>query len=674
MRDYVHRLLAESYEVETVADGRAALEAARRQRPDLVLSDVMMPRLDGRGLLHELRADPQLHDTPLILLSARAGEEARVEGMEAGADDYLIKPFSARELVARVRGHLEMARVRREAAHRESELRAEAQASEARVAAEAEALARLNELSSRLWQARDLGEGLEEMLAATVELLGADMGNVQLINPDRGVLLIAAQRGFTQDFLDVFREVSMGDDSACGRALRVGERVVIDDVEADAPFAPFRDAARAAGYRAVQSTPLIGRDGAPLGMLSTHWRAVHRPSGQDLRRLDLYVRQAVDFIERCRADEALREVGRRKDEFLATLAHELRNPLAPIRHAVDILQLKGSPDPTAQAAQDMIDRQVTHMVRLIDDLLDVSRITHGTLELRRQRIELAAIVDQALEATRPDIESAGHTLSVALPPQPIALDADPVRLAQVLVNLLNNACKYTEPGGHLWLTAERDGADVVVMVKDTGIGIPPEHLPRLFEMFSQAAAALEWSQGGLGIGLSLVRSLVELHGGSVAAHSDGPGTGSTFTVRLPILTEPSVPQMPAPARQDGPQAVRRRRMLVVDDNRISAESFATLLRLSGHEVEMAYDGQEAVRKAEAYKPDVILLDIGLPKLNGYDACRAIRAQPWGQSMILVAVTGWGQDDDRRQSRAAGFDGHLVKPVTRAALMQLLASL
>jgi PAS domain S-box-containing protein len=300
MRSYVARLLAGRFEVEAVVDGEAALAAARAQPPDLVLSDVMMPKLDGFGLLRELRADPLTAEIPVILLSARAGEESRIEGMGRGADDYLVKPFSARELVARVEAHVKLSRIRREAKAALSE-------SQARLALEAQALSKLNEASSSLWQLRSLHEGLDEILTAAMQLLGADMGNVQILDAENGVLNIAAHRGFNQDFLDFFREVTATDDSACGRAFRQRGRIMIEDIEADSQFEPFRPIARSAGYRAVQSTPLIGRDGTALGMLSTHWKAPHRPSQQDLRRLDLYTRQAADFIERCRIEEALRE-------------------------------------------------------------------------------------------------------------------------------------------------------------------------------------------------------------------------------------------------------------------------------------------------------------------------------------------------------------------------------
>jgi PAS domain S-box-containing protein len=370
-----------------------------------------------------------------------------------------------------------------------------------------------------------------------------------------------------------------------------------------------------------------------------------------------------------RANEQLREAARHKDEFLATLAHELRNPLAPIRNAVQIMNLRGPSDPGLQAARDMIDRQVRHMVRLIDDLLDVSRITRGRLELRRERVALAAVLEQALETARPHL---AHELVVSLPPEPVHLDADPVRVAQVFANLLTNACKYTAKGGRISLSAAHEGGAVVVTVKDTGIGIAREHLARLFDMFWQAAPALERGESGLGIGLSLARGLVEMHGGSITANSDGPGRGSEFAVRLPVLGRPRAGTTSTQEGKD-PGTMGAHRILVVDDMQDAAQSLAALLRLDGHQVEIAQDGFEAVEKAGQFRPEVILLDIGLPKLNGYDACRAIRAEPWGGGMFIVALTGWGQDEDRRKSGEAGFDAHLVKPVDPDALGRLLAS-
>jgi len=372
------------------------------------------------------------------------------------------------------------------------------------------------------------------------------------------------------------------------------------------------------------------------------------------------------------AEEALREANRRKDEFLATLAHELRNPLAPMRNAVEILRLRGSPDPGAASALAIIERQVKQMTRLVDDLLDVSRITRGKVQLRRECIALAAVVDGAAETSRHHMQCAGHQLSVVLPPEPIYLDADPVRLEQVLVNLLHNACKYTAKGGHIRVTAERAGTDVVVKVADTGIGIPSEQLSRCFDMFTQVTAAQEHAQGGLGIGLSLARSLVEMHGGSIEARSEGPGKGTEFIVRLPALDGAPAFQMPKAEDGAGIKAATARRVLVVDDNRDVAESLALLLRATGHDVEVAHDGLEAVEAAARYAPDVVLLDIGMPRQDGYAACRRIREHRWGQDMRIVALTGWGQDDDRRKIEEAGFDGHLVKPVEPSVLLGWLA--
>ncbi|MDZ4686859.1 MAG: PAS domain S-box protein [Planctomycetaceae bacterium] len=366
----------------------------------------------------------------------------------------------------------------------------------------------------------------------------------------------------------------------------------------------------------------------------------------------------------------LQDADRRKDEFLATLAHELRNPLAPIRNTLEILKRQNLDGDTLTEARATMDRQLGQMVRLVDDLLDVSRITRDKLELRRERVELASIVHHAVETSRPLAEAAGHQLTVTLPPDPLYLDADPIRLAQVFGNLLSNACKYTEPGGRIDLAAERVDDSVVVRVKDTGIGIPVDKLDAVFELFAQVATALERSQGGLGIGLTLAKRLVELHGGHVEVSSDGPGTGSEFRVRLPLLIQPPAPLPPStPSAEQTP--IMSRRILVVDDNKDAAFTLSMLLKITGNETILAHDGLEAVAAAERFRPDLVLLDIGLPKLNGYEVARRIRAEPWGQSMVLVASTGWGQDEDRRKSQEAGFNHHLVKPIRHDDLEKLL---
>jgi PAS domain S-box-containing protein len=381
-----------------------------------------------------------------------------------------------------------------------------------------------------------------------------------------------------------------------------------------------------------------------------------------------------DITERKKAEDALKEADRRKDEFLATLAHELRNPLAPLRNALELLRRAGENASLIEKTRGMMERQVGQMVRLVDDLLDISRITRGKLQLRKERVELADVLNTAVETARPLVEASGHELTVTLPPHPVQVQADPVRLAQVFANLLNNAAKYTEKAGHIWLTAEYRGGEAVVSVRDTGIGIAPEHLPNIFRLFSQVGTALERSQGGLGIGLSLVRGLVELHGGAIKARSGGPGRGSEFTVHLPIVDEPAeTPREPTP----GGEQVRsggKLRILVVDDLRDAADSMAMMLRTLGHETSTAYDGLEAVQTAAAFRPHVVLLDIGLPKMNGYDAARHIRNEPWGGNVALVALTGWGQEEDKRRSVEAGFDHHLTKPVAPATLEKLLALL
>ena len=370
------------------------------------------------------------------------------------------------------------------------------------------------------------------------------------------------------------------------------------------------------------------------------------------------------------SDLALREADQRKDEFLATLAHELRNPLAPIRNATEILKRYAVPDPTWQAARDMIDRHVGQMVRLIDDLMDVSRLSRGKLALRRERVDLATALESAAEDARPRLESTRHRLVLTLPTAAIGLDADPLRLAQVFANLLDNAAKYTEPGCAITVTAERCGAEVAVTVADTGIGIAPDHLPDLFEMFAQIGSDPDRSQGGLGIELPLTRHLVELHGGRIEVRSAGRGQGSAFVVHLPISAEtPADPLAPSAPRRDFGDKTRH--ILVADDNPDCAESLAVLLRLLGHEVEIAGDCLEAVAAAERYRPETILLDLGMPKLDGYGACRRIRERPWGKVFAIFALTGWPQESDRSKSRGAEFDGHLVKPVGLTELRQAL---
>ena len=379
-------------------------------------------------------------------------------------------------------------------------------------------------------------------------------------------------------------------------------------------------------------------------------------------------RRLADDLRRLAAD--LSDADRRKNEFLATLAHELRNPLAPMSNMLEVMKRANSDGAVLKRAHETLERQLAQMIRLVDDLLDLNRITHDRLDLRRSEVELSSVIQQAVEVARPLVDSAGHHLIVDLPDEPIFLNADRARLAQLFGNLLNNSCKYTRAGGTVSLSAKRVGDDVEVTVKDNGAGIPPDKLDSIFDMFMQVDRTSERSQGGLGIGLTLVKRLTEMHGGSIEARSAGEGQGSEFIVRLPVLTEVAAQRGPEVESESQPQ----RRVLIVDDNRDSADSLAMLMQLTGNKTYMAHDGVAAVEAVEKYRPEVVLLDIGLPGLDGHEVCRRVREQPWGKDIVVIALTGWGQEDDRRKSEEAGFDGHLVKPVDYDKLLELLASL
>ena len=381
---------------------------------------------------------------------------------------------------------------------------------------------------------------------------------------------------------------------------------------------------------------------------------------------------ARDVTLQKRIQRELQHADERKNEFLAILAHELRNPLGPIRHAVKILRAR-TPNPDELSwATNIIDRQTEHMTRLVDDLLDVSRITRGTLELRRERVDVAAILKHVVEASSALLERNHHQLKVTAPSQPLYVEGDLTRLTQVVTNLLDNAAKYTDPGGKVWLSGEREGDMAVIRVKDSGIGIPSEMQPRIFDMFTQSVPSLERAQGGLGVGLALVERLVKLHGGTVTAYSAGAGQGSQFTIRLPVAQAQKATAAERREATVGPAEIRCR-VLVVDDNVDSVDSLAMLLRMMGHEVETASDGEAALQKAEAFHPDVAILDIGLPKVNGYDLAKQIRQRPWAKDTVLVALTGWGQAQHRRRSVEAGFNHHLTKPVEFDVLQQILAA-
>jgi PAS domain S-box-containing protein len=408
------------------------------------------------------------------------------------------------------------------------------------------------------------------------------------------------------------------------------------------------------------------KDGTPF-WASGITTALYDEAGEHLG----FTKVMRDLTHRKAAEDTLKLADRRKDEFLATLAHELRNPLAPIRNSLQILRMTTcGTDPASDRLCEMMERQVNHMVRLVDDLLEVSRITRGQIELRKEQVELASIIRSAVETSKPLIEAASHQLAVSLPAEPIPLYGDPVRLAQIVANLLNNAAKYTNDGGQIWLTARSESGGIVISVRDNGIGIDEAMQPHVFDMFTQVDRNAGRSQGGLGIGLTLVRSLVEMHGGTVQIHSPGRNAGTEFVVRLPL---PATPIVTRPKAGSSPASViGAQRVLVVDDNRDSAVSLGMLLKFLGAEVEVVHDGRAALAAIERFKPAVVLLDLGMPEMDGYEVAAEIRKQPKFAGVLLIALTGWGQDEDRRRTHEAGFNHHLVKPADISSLQTLLS--
>jgi signal transduction histidine kinase/ActR/RegA family two-component response regulator len=558
-------------------------------------------------------------------------------------------------------------------------------------ATELAGMRQLQALSSHLVQSEDDATLYQHVVDVAREIMRSNFASLQIYHPERDELQQLAHRGFDPAVAAGWLWLKSTAGTVCGLAVQSRRRVVVPDVDTSAELAGTQhpETYRNAGIQALQSTPLLSRKGTIVGMLSTHWARPTTPSEDDLRLLDVLARLAADLLERTQGEQDLREADRRKSEFLAMLAHEMRNPLASIHNALEIVRLMGDDAEAVASASAIMDRQVAQLVRVVDDLLDISRISRGRIELRKQRVDLATVIHQAVETVAPMAKHFDQPLTVELPPHPVRLDADPARLTQVFSNLLNNACKYSDPGARIRVAVRttrgepplpgspgRPG-DAVVSVRDEGIGIAADQLARIFELFAQVDSSVERSQGGLGIGLTLVKSLVEQHGGQVEVHSDGPGRGSEFVVRLPLLHEAAAAGAAgdeAGASEGRKKPAAKRRILVVDDNRDSADSLALLLRSAGHETATAYGGEEAVEVAHAFRPDVVLLDLGMPHVNGYEACKLIRSTPWGRDMVIIAQTGWGQDDDRAQTGQSGFQGHLTKPVNQNDLARLLAQL
>ena len=454
---------------------------------------------------------------------------------------------------------------------------------------------------------------------------------------------------------------------SCGTAAHRREQVIVADIDTDPLWADFRELALSHGLRACWSTPIFSSTNRVLGTFAVYALTPSQPTSDQLSLIDVLARTAGIAIERRRDEEALRVADRRKDEFLATLAHELRNPLAPIRTGLEVMKLSQDDPDTIEEIRQTMERQTQQLIMLVDDLLDVSRITQGKFELRKCQVQLGDVIRSAIEASRPFIDEAGHEFASTVPDAPIHLHADPHRLAQVVSNLLNNAAKYTPDGGRISLTVEPQGNTAVVSVTDNGIGIPGDMRERIFEMFAQIDHLADKAYAGLGIGLTLVKSLVEMHDGHITVESDGQNLGSTFRVSLPTLISVSETN---PEASTNASSQKTCRVLIVDDNQAAAKLLGIVVRTLGNEVQTAGDGDEAIQVASAFRPHIILMDIGMPKMNGYEAAKHIRRQSWGKDMALVALTGWGQEEDRRKTKEAGFDRHLVKPAEPSELTKL----
>ncbi|QBE67522.1 response regulator [Pseudoduganella lutea] len=450
--------------------------------------------------------------------------------------------------------------------------------------------------------------------------------------------------------------------------LRIGRTLVINDVDRELAPGDGDGMFNSIGIKAIICCPLV-KGGRLVAMMAVHQVHPRQWTSEDLALVEAVVERCWAHIERVRSTEALREADRHKSEFLAVLAHELRNPLAPIRNGLELLRLGGGGSDVVAKVGGMMDRQLSHMTHLINDLLDIARVSSGKIVLHREAADLNRIAAAAVEASMPAIEAAGHDLEVQLPPEPLPIEADTVRISQVIGNLLTNAAKYTPRNGRIRVAAHADGDIAVITVTDNGIGIPAESLDAVFDMFTQVARHMERSNGGLGIGLSLVRRLVALHGGTATAASPGAGQGSTFTIRLPLAGTAAPLAEPSPSAR---AATRRLRILIADDNVDAAHSLSDLLALDGHDTRVAADGAAALDVAAQFQPEVVFLDIGMPGMDGYETARRLRGVPGLDGVRLAALTGWGAAEDRARSRAAGFDHHLLKPAVPAEVNAVLA--
>lgn len=659
--------------------GAEALQQVLRNEFAVILLDVNMPGMDGFETASLIRQRKKSAHVPIIFITAYADEMHTAQGYSLGAVDYILSPVVPEILCTKVRVFVDLFRMTEQVKKQAEERIALLKEQAARAAAEESnrRLAILARAGNILGRSLDYEATVCDVAGLAIPAL-ADLSAVTFLNPGDGTWkTILAQVNHEGELI---LSESGNLDTLPGLLNDITRRVLATSLKQVCPLmeSPSLDHDRAAAESTAVALPLqaIGRI---IGVLALSMHDSGRVfSAGEVTLAEALASRAASALDNARLYSDVQRADRQKNEFLSMLAHELRNPLAPIRNAVHILKRKSSSGPELQWAYDVIDRQVIGLVRLVDDLLDVSRITSGKIRLKLEPVEVQAIVAQAVETSRPLIDARNHRLAVNLPTQPLWVRGDAVRLAQVLTNLLNNAAKYTDEGGEITLTVASEAGEVVMKVRDNGVGIPPVMMASIFELFTQVDRSLDRSQGGLGIGLTLVRQLVQMHCGSVHVFSAGANQGSEFTIRLPALAAhaqiPAGDKLEATAIQGGisnssADAVRRR-ILVVDDNRDAAESLALLLRLEGYEVHTAYDGPTALQAASSFGPHLVLLDIGLPGMDGYEVARSLRRQPNLNGLILVALTGYSQKEDRQQSVNAGINHFVVKPID----LQVLSSM
>ena len=660
----VYRVILEELGQEIVCahGGSEALKLVLQHDFAVILLDVNMPDVDGFETAALIRQRKRSAHTPIIFITAFADEVRAAEGYAHGAVDYILAPVVPEVLRAKVKVFVDLFRLNAQTKRQAEEEIALAEERSRRAAAE-EANHRLSFLArvgAILGKSLDLQVTVSDAVKLAVPAL-ADRAEIVQLEASSGQWEVASCADGSEPVSQKFSSLEpLGAEvaSAIQRVLAAGTLESLPE-SADPP--------------AILVLPLAARKHTIAAMVLSRASSGRSFQPADVSMADAMASRTAIALDNARLYKDLAEADRQKNEFLSMLAHELRNPLAPIRNAVTVLRHRSGDNPDAVRAQDVIDRQVSHLVRLVDDLLDVSRITRGKIQLKLQEVDVASVVNAAVETSRPHMDALGHQFTVHLPSQPLYIQADEARMAQVLSNLLNNAAKFTPPGGSVSFDISSQGPEVVFQIRDTGIGIPPEMLNGIFDLFTQVERSIERSQGGLGIGLTLVQRIVQMHGGVVEAKSQGPGLGSEFTVRIPAVE--TVATAPAPTGNNGSESLSSAaglRLLIVDDNVDSADSLAWLLRLSGHQTRIAYDGLAALEAARTFRPQAIVLDLGLPGLDGFAVARQLRQEPAGETLLL-ALSGYGRAEDLERSREAGFDHHFIKPVNVAALLETLAA-